>query len=46
LDNSAGLSYFLMGCTLKKLDQPEAAASHFARAAELDPRFDGAAAKP
>ena len=39
LDNSSGLSYFLMGCTLTKLGKPEAAASHFARAAELDPRF-------
>ncbi len=28
LDNSSGLSYFLMGCTLNKLGKPETAASH------------------
>ena len=39
LDNSSGLSYFLMGCTLNKLGKPDAAAGQFARAAELDPRF-------
>ncbi len=42
LDNTAGLSYFLMGCTLRKLGQQDAAATHFARAAELDPRFASA----
>jgi len=39
LDNSSGLSYFLMGCTLAKLGQQAAAERHFARARALDPRF-------
>jgi tetratricopeptide (TPR) repeat protein len=39
LDGKSALSNFLMGCTLNKLGKAEAAASHFARAAELDPRF-------
>jgi tetratricopeptide (TPR) repeat protein len=46
LDNTAALSYFLMGCTLQKLNQTDAAASHFARAAELDARFQGNANTP
>jgi Tfp pilus assembly protein PilF len=37
LDNSAALSYFLMGCVSEKLGDTEAAQSNFARAAELDP---------
>ena len=37
LDNSSALSYFLMGCVSEKLGDAEAAQSHFARAAELDP---------
>ncbi len=39
LDNMHPLSYFLMGFTLTKLDDTPAANWHFARAAELDPRF-------
>ena len=39
LDKSSGLSYFLMGCTLSKLGERQAAESHFLRAAALDPRF-------
>ncbi len=35
LDNSDGLSYLLMGCTLEKLGQPKAAATQFERAAAL-----------
>ena len=37
LDNSSALSYFLMGCVSEKLGDTEAAETHFARAAELDP---------
>lgn len=37
LDKSCPLSYFLMGCTLSKLGQSEAAAEHFRRAQQLDP---------
>lgn len=46
LDNSSALSYFLMGCTLNKLGQAPAAAKHFARAGELDPRFAASASQP
>jgi predicted Zn-dependent protease len=41
LDKSQGLSYFLMGCTLSKLGEQQAAEAQFARAAALDPRFAG-----
>ncbi len=40
LDKSSALSYFLMGCTLAKLGQPEAAAAYFRQAHVLDPRYD------
>jgi predicted Zn-dependent protease len=39
LDNTSALSYFLMGCTLTKLGQAEAAEEHYERARQLDPRF-------
>ena len=39
LDNSNGLAYVLMGCTLEKLGQPEAAHAQWERAAALDPRY-------
>lgn len=39
LDKSSPLSYFLMGCTLVKLGQPEAAEIHFRRARVIDPRY-------
>lgn len=39
LDNSSGLSYLLLGCTLEKLGQPSAAAIHFERAAALRPNL-------
>ncbi len=39
LDNSSGLAYVLMGCTLEKLNQPEAAQANFERARSLDPRL-------
>jgi tetratricopeptide (TPR) repeat protein len=44
LDNASGLSYFLMGCTLSKLGERQAAESHFSQAAALDPRFAQASA--
>lgn len=46
LDNSSALSYFLMGCTLNKLGQAPAAATNFARAGELDPRFAASGSHP
>jgi Flp pilus assembly protein TadD len=39
LDKADPLAYFLMGCTLAKLGQPDAARQQFARAAQLDTRF-------
>jgi tetratricopeptide (TPR) repeat protein len=39
LDKSSALSYFLMGCTLAKSGQPEAAAAHFRQAQLRDPRY-------
>ncbi len=37
LDNTAALSYFLMGCVSEKLGDTEAAHTNYARATELDP---------
>ena len=39
LDNSSALSYFLLGCTLLQLGQPDQAHWHFQQAQRLDPRF-------
>jgi Tfp pilus assembly protein PilF len=39
LDNSSGLAYLLMGCTLEKLGQTEAAGANFEQARRLDPRL-------
>jgi len=39
LDKSHALSYFLMGCTLVKLGNPEAAEQHFRQARLLDPKY-------
>ena len=39
LDNSNGLSYLLMGCTLEKMGQADQARSHFEQAGRLDPRL-------
>jgi tetratricopeptide (TPR) repeat protein len=39
LDKSHPLSYFLLGSTLKKLDQSEAAEAYFRQAERLDPRY-------
>ena len=39
LDKTQALSYFLMGSTLLKLGQPEAAERHFQQARRLDPRY-------
>jgi Tfp pilus assembly protein PilF len=39
LDNSNGLAYLLMGCTLEKLGQPEAALVQWERAAAVCPRY-------
>jgi tetratricopeptide (TPR) repeat protein len=39
LDNSNALAYFLLGCTLKKLGQPEAAERHYEQAQNLNPSF-------
>lgn len=39
LDKSCALSYLLMGCTLAKLGQNEAAEAHFRQARTLDPRY-------
>jgi Tfp pilus assembly protein PilF len=39
LDKSSALSYFLMGCTLTKLGQLEAADVNFRQAEILDPRY-------
>jgi len=40
LDNTHALSYFLLGSTLAKLGEREAAAKHFDQARALDPKFD------
>ncbi len=37
LDNTAALSYFLLGCVSEKLGDTEAAQAHFAHATQLDP---------
>ena len=37
IERGDALSYFILGHTLERLDQPEAAAEQFARAAQLDP---------
>jgi tetratricopeptide (TPR) repeat protein len=39
LDKSSALTYFLMGCTLAKLGQSEAAGTHFRQAEAIDPRY-------
>jgi tetratricopeptide (TPR) repeat protein len=39
LDNTDALAYFLMGRTLARLGQTEAAESHFRQARSLDPRY-------
>ena len=39
LDKSSALTYFLMGCTLAKLGQSEAAETHFRHAQAIDPRY-------
>ncbi|MEN6450449.1 MAG: tetratricopeptide repeat protein [Thermoguttaceae bacterium] len=39
LDKSSALSYLLMGCTLAKLGQQQAAENHFRQARTLDPRY-------
>ncbi len=39
LDKSNALSYLLMGCTLAKLGQREAAETHFRQARALNPRY-------
>ena len=39
LDNTNALAYFLMGSTLSKLGQAEAADWHHRRARQLDPRY-------
>jgi Flp pilus assembly protein TadD len=39
LDKSSALSYFLMGCTMTKLGQHEAADANFRQAEALDPRY-------
>jgi tetratricopeptide (TPR) repeat protein len=39
LDKSNALAYFLMGCTLAKLGQFEAADAHWRQAQSLDPRY-------
>lgn len=39
LDKTHALSYFLMGCTLQKLGQPEAAETRFRQAQAIDPRY-------
>lgn len=39
LDNTNALAYFLMGSTLSKLGQAEAADWHLRRARQLDPRY-------
>jgi tetratricopeptide (TPR) repeat protein len=44
LDNANALSYFLMGCTLSKLGERQAAEELLSRAAALDPRFARATA--
>jgi Tfp pilus assembly protein PilF len=40
LDKSHALSYLLMGCTLEKLGQTQAAAAHLDQARRLDPRLN------
>ncbi len=39
LDNTSGLSYFLLGSTLRKLDQTDEAEDYLLEASRLDPRF-------
>ncbi len=39
LDKTSALSYFLMGCTLAKLGQADAAEIHFQQAQRLDSRY-------
>lgn len=39
LDKAHPLTYFLMGCTLSKLGQPQAADDHFRQAHRLDARY-------
>jgi tetratricopeptide (TPR) repeat protein len=39
LDNAQALSYFLMGCTLSKLGQPDAADWNYRQARQLDARY-------
>jgi tetratricopeptide (TPR) repeat protein len=39
LDKSSAISYLLMGCTLAKLGQQQAAESNFRQASALDPRY-------
>jgi tetratricopeptide (TPR) repeat protein len=39
LDNTSGLAYLLMGCTLEKLGQTEAAKTHLEQAGRLNPRL-------
>ena len=39
LDKSSALSYFLMGCTLAKTGQSEAAEAHFRQAHRIDSRY-------
>ncbi len=40
LDNTDALAYFLMGSTLARLGNADAARQHFAEAARLDPRIE------
>jgi len=39
LDNANAASYFLMGCTLTRLGQPQAAEQHYQLAGRLDPKY-------
>jgi tetratricopeptide (TPR) repeat protein len=39
LDKACALSYFLMGCTLAKIGQQEAAETNFRQAQLIDPRY-------
>jgi len=39
LDKSSALSYFLMGCTLRKLDRLPSAEEHFRQAGAIDARY-------
>lgn len=40
LDKRSALTYFLMGCTLAKLDERDAAEGFFRQARTIDPRYD------